>query len=84
MTAGSASATKVLVVDDEENISFLVSSALRVEGFDVTTASSGRTGLSEAEQRRPDVIVLDVMLGDIDGFEVLRRLRASAGLASHR
>ncbi len=63
------------MVDDEENISFLVSSALRVEGFDVATASSGRTGLSEAERRQPDVIVLDVMLGDMDGFEVLRRLR---------
>ena len=81
MNAGSASATKVLVVDDEENISFLVSSALRVEGFDVTTASSGRTGLSEAERLRPDVIVLDVMLGDMDGFEVLRRLRASGIVA---
>jgi two-component system OmpR family response regulator len=81
MNAGSASVTKVLVVDDEENISFLVSSALRVEGFDVTTATSGRTALSEAEQRRPDVIVLDVMLGDMDGFEVLRRLRASGIVA---
>ncbi len=67
----------VLVVDDEENISFLVSSALRVEGFDVITATNGRSALEEADRQSPDVIILDVMLGDLDGFEVLRRLRAS-------
>lgn len=66
---------KVLVVDDEENISFLVASALRVLDMDVTVAGSGREALHEAERVRPDVIVLDVMLPDIDGFTVLRRLR---------
>jgi two-component system OmpR family response regulator len=67
---------KVLVVDDEENISFLVASALRVEGCEVATAATGTGALAEATRLDPDVIVLDVMLGDIDGFEVLRRLRS--------
>ena len=68
---------KVLVVDDEENISFLVASALRVEGCEVATAATGADALTEATRFAPDVIVLDVMLGDIDGFEVLRRLRSN-------
>lgn len=70
---------KVLVVDDEENISFLVASALRVEGCEVAVSATGAGALAEATRFGPDVIVLDVMLGDIDGYEVLRRLR-SAGV----
>jgi two-component system, OmpR family, response regulator len=72
---------KILVVDDEENISFLVSSALRVDGCDVVTAASGAEALTQADRFGPDVIVLDVMLGDIDGYEVLRRLRSAGNLA---
>jgi len=68
-------APKVLVVDDEENISFLVSSALRLDGCEVRTAASGREAVTEAERFSPDAIVLDVMLPDFDGFEVLRRVR---------
>lgn len=77
MTEHMSAGAKALVVDDEENISFLVSSALRVEGIEVATAASGREALVEAERFAPDVIVLDVMLGDLHGFEVLRRLRAN-------
>lgn len=68
-------APKVLVVDDEENISFLVASALRVVGMEVQVASAGHPALQEAERFRPDAMVLDVMLPDLDGFEVLRLLR---------
>lgn len=68
-------APKVLVVDDEENISFLVSSALKLDGCEVRTAASGREAVTEAERFAPDAIVLDVMLPDFDGFEVLRRVR---------
>lgn len=68
-------APKVLVVDDEENISFLVASALRMAGVDVSIASAGHQALAEAERVRPDALVLDVMLPDLDGFEVLRLLR---------
>ncbi len=66
---------KVLVVDDEENISFLVASALRLAGMEVEVADAGHPALQLAESFRPDVLVLDIMLPDLDGFEVLRLLR---------
>ena len=67
--------TRVLVVDDEENITFLLGSALRHFGFDVTTAASGRQGLDAVREFAPDLVLLDVMLPDLDGFEVCRRMR---------
>jgi two-component system, OmpR family, response regulator len=67
---------QVLVVDDEPNIRELVQVALKFHGCSVITASSGRDALRQAEAGRPDLIVLDVMLPDMDGFEVCRRLRA--------
>ena len=67
---------KVLVVDDEESITDLISTALRYVGFDVEIASTGRQALERAISFRPELIVLDVMLPDLDGFEVTRRLRA--------
>jgi two-component system OmpR family response regulator len=67
---------KVLVVDDEESITDLISTALRYVGFDVETASTGRQALERATTFRPELIVLDVMLPDLDGFEITRRLRA--------
>jgi two-component system OmpR family response regulator len=70
----SGDRVRVLVVDDEANITDLVATALRYEGFDVSTAGDGRTALSLVESFRPHVIVLDVMLPDLDGFEVQRRL----------
>ncbi|WP_169946804.1 response regulator transcription factor [Microbispora sp. H11081] len=66
---------KVLVVDDEPNIRDLLSEALILNGFDVRTASSGRAALEAVASERPDIIVLDVMLPDLDGFTVARRLR---------
>jgi len=67
---------RVLVVDDEENITFLLSSALRHFGFAVDVAGDGRTALQAARAGGHDLILLDVMLPDLDGFEVCRRLRA--------
>ncbi len=67
----------VLVVDDEENIRFLVESALQLAGMDTVGADDGRTGLKLATDARPDLIVLDVMMPELDGFEVLQRLRDS-------
>jgi two-component system OmpR family response regulator len=69
---------RVLVVDDEESITDLLGMALRYEGFDVDVAHTGRQALKAASERRPHLMVLDVMLPDVDGFEVTRRL-ASRG-----
>jgi two-component system, OmpR family, response regulator len=70
------SPTRVLVVDDEANITDLVATALRYEGFQVTTASTGGQALDALATSKPDLVVLDVMLPDVDGFEVARRLGA--------
>jgi two-component system OmpR family response regulator len=66
---------RVLVVDDEHSIVDAVSTALGYEGFAVATAMSGRSALTAAQESHFDLIVLDVMLPDLDGFEVARRLR---------
>jgi two-component system OmpR family response regulator len=66
----------VLVVDDEHSIVDAVSTALRYEGFEVSTAGTGRTAVTAAQETRFDLIILDVMLPDFDGFEVATRLRA--------
>src|SRR2546427_8395372 len=65
---------RVLVVDDEAYITDLVATALRYEGFEAVAAGSGREALSLVESFRPQLIVLDVMLPDLDGFEVQRKL----------
>ncbi|MGZ4588063.1 MAG: response regulator transcription factor [Mycobacteriaceae bacterium] len=72
------SAMRVLVVDDESTLADLLSMALRYEGWEVRSAGDGMTAVRTAREFRPDAVVLDVMLPDIDGLEVLRRLRAEA------
>ncbi|WP_431943435.1 response regulator transcription factor [Micromonospora marina] len=73
--------TRVLVVDDEENIRALLSATLRLVEFDVRVAGGGHEALTMAEEFDPDLVVLDVMLPDLDGFQVARRLRgAGAGV----
>ena len=72
------SAVRVLVVDDEATLSELLSMALRYEGWEVRTAASGSSAVRSAREFRPDAVVLDVMLPDFDGLEVLRRMRAEA------
>ena len=67
---------KVLVVDDEPNIRELVQVALSFHGCTVVTAASGKEALRCAEASQPDLVVLDVMLPDLNGFEVCRQLRA--------
>ncbi|MGZ4726994.1 MAG: response regulator transcription factor [Acidimicrobiales bacterium] len=76
MSTAATRVPKVLVVDDEENIRFLLSSALHHSGFDVVTAENGREALAEVKAFRPDAVLLDVMMPDLDGFEVCRRMRA--------
>jgi len=67
------------VVDDEEHIAEMVSMGLGFNGYEVGRAASGRGALDEIRRRRPDLVVLDVMLPDLDGFEVARRLRQTEG-----
>ncbi|MCU1513179.1 MAG: DNA-binding response regulator [Microbacteriaceae bacterium] len=69
------SAVRAVVVDDESTLSDLLSMALRYEGWDVRTASEGRAAIGLIREFQPDVVVLDVMLPDIDGLQVLKRLR---------
>jgi two-component system OmpR family response regulator len=69
---------RVLVVDDESTLAELLSMALRYEGWEVCSAADGQSGVQLAREFRPDAVVLDIMLPDLDGFEVLRRLHAYA------
>ena len=66
---------RLLVVEDEPNILELLSASLRYAGFEVVTAAAGTEAVQAAQRHRPDLIVLDVMLPDMDGFDVIRRLR---------
>ena len=68
--------TRILVVDDEPYITDLLGAALRFEGFTVETAATGGDAITMAERGRHDLVLLDVMLPDVDGTEVCRRMRA--------
>ncbi|MGV1048143.1 MAG: response regulator transcription factor [Solirubrobacterales bacterium] len=76
--AAGAGGPRILVVDDEPNIADVISIALRYNDYEVRTAASGREALAAVSEMRPELIVLDVMLPDFDGFEVARRLRERA------
>ena len=67
---------RVLVVDDETNIVELLSVSLKFQGFEVYTASNGPAALDKAREVKPDAVILDVMMPGMDGFGLLRRLRA--------
>jgi len=69
---------RVLVVDDEPSLAELLASVLRYEGWDIQTAGDGASAVRAARAFRPDAIVLDIMLPDFDGLEVLRRVRQDA------
>jgi two-component system OmpR family response regulator len=78
LVRADGSPVRVLVVDDEPTLTELMSMALRYEGWDVRTAADGGEALRVAREFRPDAVVLDVMLPDLDGLEVLRRLHADS------
>jgi two-component system OmpR family response regulator len=75
LTRPDGSPLRVLVVDDEVNIAELISMALRYEGWQVATAHTGSRAVSAAKELEPDAVVLDLMLPDFDGLEVMRRMR---------
>jgi two-component system OmpR family response regulator len=70
---------RLLVVDDEATILELLSGSLRLAGFEVMTASSGAEAVRAAASGRPDLVLLDVMMPDGDGFEALSRIRSAGG-----
>ncbi len=72
---------RLLVVDDEPNILELLATSLRFAGFEVVTATNGRDALAESRRSRPDLVVLDVMMPDMDGFSVVRRMRGEGSTA---
>lgn len=76
ITRADGSPIRAVVVDDEDSLTDLLSMALRYEGWDVQIAQGGQKALQLAREFRPDVIVLDIMLPDIDGMQVLTRMRA--------
>jgi two-component system OmpR family response regulator len=75
-TLESKTSHRILVVDDEKSISDLISTSLRFVGFEVRTAATGAEALTVAEEFKPHAVVLDVMMPDLDGFEVCRQLRS--------
>jgi two-component system, OmpR family, response regulator PrrA len=79
--ATSRTTAKILIVDDDEGVTQTFARMLRLEGYQVQTAVSAETGLLEAEESRPDAIILDLRMPLVDGLGFLRRLR---GLANQR
>ena len=69
---------KVLIVDDDAFLSGIYATKLELEGFQVATARDGEEGLKAAMREKPDLILLDVLMPKLDGFEVLKRLKADA------
>ena len=70
--------TKVLLIEDEEEVAELYRLKLTLDDYDVTVALSGQDGLEKAARISPEIIFLDIKMPEMDGFEVLRRLRESA------
>ncbi|HEU5183728.1 MAG TPA: response regulator transcription factor [Gemmatimonadaceae bacterium] len=67
--------TQILIVEDNADLAFGLSTSLEVEGYEVAVANDGPAGLTAARERNPDVIILDLMLPGLDGYRVLRTLR---------
>ncbi len=70
--------TKVLIVEDDKFLSELISTKLDKEGFEIELAGDGEDGVKKAESFKPDIILLDIMLPGMDGFEVLEKLQSHA------
>lgn len=80
--AAASTGVNLLVVDDDPTVRELLCAALRHAGFTVAAAGTGQEALDRAEEVSPDLVLLDVMLPDLDGFEVIRRLRERYGSAA--
>ena len=76
----SSEAPRILLVDDEQSVQTLLTYPLRKEGYEVIPASTGREALERFEEGQFDLVVLDVMLPEVDGFDVCRQLRAKSSV----
>jgi DNA-binding response OmpR family regulator len=72
---------RILIVDDEEDVTSLLAQMLRKEGYEVYEAYSGKDAFKRVKQAKPDLVLLDVMMPEIDGWEVCRRLKTNADTA---
>ena len=77
-------AVQILIIDDEPNIVLSLEFLMKREGFEVAVAGDGEAALRAMAERRPDVVILDVMMPRLNGFEVCRRIRAEPALAGVR
>ncbi|MCX7766085.1 MAG: response regulator [Candidatus Sumerlaeia bacterium] len=68
---------KILAIDDENDVLLMIKTALNSEGYEVITATNGYDGLAMAEEQHPDLIILDLMMPEMDGFEVLSQLKSN-------
>lgn len=73
-------AAEILIIDDDTRLSAMLSDYLTSAGFQVRSAATGNTGLQDIARRPPDAVILDVMLPDLEGFEICRRIRANSSL----
>ncbi len=73
---------KILIIEDEKTLRFLIAQALTEEGFEVDEAVDGEEGIQKLKENKPDLILLDLLLPTIDGFEVLSRIKRDSGLES--
>jgi DNA-binding response OmpR family regulator len=76
---GESGKIKVLIVDDDAFLASIYATKLELENFEVARARDGEEGLELAQQEKPDLILLDVLMPKLDGFEVLKRLKAMDG-----
>lgn len=73
-------AAEILIIDDDTRLSAMLADYLAAAGFQVRTAATGNSGLQDIARRPPDAVILDVMLPDLEGFEICRRIRANSSL----
>ena len=76
-------ADKILIIDDDVDTLRLVGLMLQRQGYQIIAAANGEQGLAKALEERPDIILLDVMMPDMDGYEVTRRLKNSHAIHTH-
>lgn len=71
---------RILVMDDDQDLLRIVRRTLELEGYDAVAASSGKSALALFEEQKPDLVILDIMMPDMDGYQVLKRIRENSSV----